>query len=239
MWALKPKSFWKRKSQRSWDNIVFVFKLQRMKLYDLSHLLNNETPVFPGMSKPEFKPAGKLETDGYRETRFEMDSHTGTHIDAPAHMLENGKTLDQLQLEAFSGKALIISVPGNSKSIGEDLLVQFEEKLKKAEFVLFKTGWSKFWGTSQYFKDFPTLSADAVKWLLTFSLKGIGFDVISADPTDSTTYPNHFRILGKGLIIIENLRFPEELIETEGEFFCFPLHFENADGSPVRAVFRF
>ncbi len=208
-----------------------------MKLYDLSHQLNNETPVFPGMNKPEFKPAATLEKDGYRETRFEMDSHTGTHIDAPAHMLENGKTLDQLPVDSFSGKALIVNVPENIKRIEKEFLVQFEEKLKEAEFVLFKTGWSKLWGAPLYFEDFSTLSAGAVECLLAFSLKGIGFDVISADPMNSTTYPNHFSILGKGWVIIENLRFPDELTKTEGQFFCFPISYENADGSPVRAVF--
>ncbi len=207
-----------------------------MKLYDLSHLLNNETPVFPGMGKPLFKPAATLEKDGYRETRLELDSHTGTHMDAPAHMLKNGKTLDQLPVEAFAGKALIIHVPENTKQIEKDFLVQFEEKLKDAEFVLFKTGWSKYWGTSRYFDNFPILTTEAAKWLLNFSLKGIGFDVISADPMDSTSYPNHFSILGKSLVIIENLNFPEELTETQGRFFCFPLPYENADGSPVRAV---
>ena len=208
-----------------------------MILYDLSHQLNNETPVFPGMKKPEFKPAATLEKDGYRETRFEMDSNSGTHIDAPAHMLENGKTLDQLPVDSFSGKALIVNVPENIKRIEKEFLAQFEEKLKAAEFVLFKTGWSKLWGTPRYFEDFPTLSAGAVEWLLAFSLKGIGFDVISADPMNSTTYPNHFSILGKGWVIIENLRFPDELTKTEGQFFCFPISYENADGSPVRAVF--
>lgn len=218
--------------------LIFLgYKLQKMNLYDLSHRLNNDTPVFPGMGKPVFHKVATLETEGYRETRLAMDSHTGTHIDAPAHMLENGKTLDQLPVDRFSGKALIISVPKNTKRIETDFLVQFEVKLKQAEFVLFKTGWSKFWGTPQYFEDFPTLSADAVEWLFAFSLKGIGFDVISADPMNSTTYPNHFRILGKECIIIENLRFPDELTETEGEFFCFPFPFENADGSSVRAVF--
>lgn len=208
-----------------------------MKLYDLSHQLNNETPVFPGMKKPEFKPAATLEKDGYRETRFEMDSHTGTHIDAPAHMLENGKILNQLPLKAFTGNALIIPVPGNTVLIEKEFLVSFEEKLKNIDFVLFKTGWSKYWGTSRYFGEFPTLSNQAIEWLFDFSLKGIGFDVISADPMDSTTYPNHFSILGKGLVIIENLRFPVELTETQGRFLCFPLPYENADGSPVRAVF--
>src|SRR5690554_3717403 len=167
-----------------------------MKLCDLSHQLNNDTPVFSGMKKPAFKPAATLEKEGYRETHLSFDSHTGTHIDAPAHMLKNGKTLDQFPVDRFAGKALIISVPENTKRIEKDFLVQFGGKLTKAEFVLFKTGWSNFWGTQRYFEDFPTLSADAVEWLLTFSLKGIGFDVISADPMDSTTYPNHFSILG-------------------------------------------
>ena len=216
--------------------ILLLFKLQGMKLYDLSHLLNNETPVFPGMNRPQFKPAATFERNGYRETHLCFDSHTGTHIDAPAHMLENGKSLDQLLIEAFTGKALIIPVSENTKLIENDFLVSFEDKLKNIDFVLFKTGWSKYWGTPGYFEDFPTLSNHAIEWLLAFSLKGIGFDVISADPMASTTFPNHFSILGKGLVIIENINFPEELTETQGQFFCFPLPYENADGSPVRAV---
>ena len=219
--------------------ILLRFKLHNMKLYDLSHLLNNETPVFPGMGKPRFQPAATIEKDGYRETRFEMDSHTGTHMDAPAHMLQNGKTLDQLPVDTFSGKALIIPVPVNTERVEKEFLLPFEKQLGEVDFVLFKTGWSKFWGTPRYFDNFPTLTRETTKWLLNFSLKGIGFDVISADPMDSTSYPNHFTILGKGLVIIENLNFPNELTETEGEFFCFPLFYENADGSPVRAVFRF
>jgi arylformamidase len=208
-----------------------------MKLYDLSHLLNNQTPVFPGMSKPRFKPAATFEKNGYRETRFEMDSHTGTHIDAPAHMLQNGKTLDQLPVDTFAGKAFIIPVPANTDLIEKEFLKPLEAKLKEVDFVLFKTGWSKYWGTSHYFGKFPTLNSKAVEWLLKFSLKGIGFDVISADPMESTTYPNHISMLEKGLILIENLKIPDELTEITGTFICFPVPFENADGSPVRAVF--
>ncbi|MBW6536304.1 MAG: cyclase family protein [Mariniphaga sp.] len=208
-----------------------------MKLYDLSHLLNNETPVFPGMGKLRFQTAATIEKDGYRETRFEMDSHTGTHMDAPAHMLKNGKTLDQLPVDTFAGKALIIPVPENAELIEKEFLLPFEKQLKEVDFVLFKTGWSKFWGTPRYFENFPTPDSEAIEWLLNFSLKGIGFDVVSADLLKSITYPNHFNILGKGLVIIENLRFPDALTETQGRFFCFPLPYENADGSPVRAVF--
>jgi arylformamidase len=209
-----------------------------MKLFDLSHLLNNQSTVYPGKDKPIFQPAAFIDKDGYRETHLEFDSHLGTHIDAPAHMLQNGLTLDRMPVSAFSGKAFIITVPDGMQKIDQHFLLSHAEDLKGAEFILFKTGWSKYWEISLYFTDFPTLTTDAVKWLLNFPLKGLGFDAISADPVESTDFPNHYLIFEKGLLIIENLKFPDELTVSAGEFTCYPLPFENADGSPVRAVFR-
>lgn len=207
-----------------------------MHIYDLSHPLNNESPVYPGKDKPVFTPAATIQKDGYRETHMDFDSHLGTHIDAPAHMLENGKTFDQMPVDSFAGRALIVSVPGKMRLIEKEFLLNFEDELKDIEFVLFKTGWSKYWGSPEYFEDFPTLTSEAVNYLLSFPLKGIGFDAISADPVESTKWENHFAIFGKGLIIIENLIFPNDLTAHKGRLFCFPIPYENADGSPVRAV---
>lgn len=179
-----------------------------------------------------------MERDGFRETRLCFDTHLGTHIDAPAHLLERGKTLDRLPLDAFTGKALIIPLPGNAPFIERDHLTPHAGELGTVEFVLFNTGWSEYWGTSRYFKGFPVLTAAAVDHLLGYSLRGIGFDAVSADPVDSTGYPNHIKILKREMIIIENLRFPQELDDTTGDFSCFPLPVENADGSPVRAILR-
>lgn len=207
-----------------------------MMIIDLSHKLNNQTPVFPGTSKPKFKQVATIEKDGYRETHFNFESHLGTHIDAPAHIVQIGPTLDQLSLSAFMGKTMIIPIPENTPYIEKSLLVLFKEKLPEVDFVLFNTGWSKKWGTDEYFSDFPVLTEEAVNWLTSFKLKGIGFDAISADPVESTELSIHHIILRKGLIIIENLNFPDNLKVYEGEFSCFPLPYENADGSPVRAV---
>jgi arylformamidase len=209
-----------------------------MNLYDLSHLLNNNSPVYPGKESPRFNQAASIEHDGYRETHLEFDSHLGTHIDAPAHMLETGKTLDQMPLDSYAGNALIIPVPGDTRFIDKEFLLKFKDKIKDAGFVLFKTGWSKYWGTPAYFKDFPVLTLEAVNWLLGHSLKGIGFDAISADPVESTSWENHYAIFGKGAVIIENLVFPDNLTETAGRFTCFPIPYEYADGSTVRAVFE-
>ena len=209
-----------------------------MKLYDLSHCLSNESPVYPGNDSPEFLPAATIAAEGYRETHLSFDSHVGTHIDAPAHMLEDGKTLDRLPLEAFSGKAIIITIPGQTCFIEKKFLKTYRQALTQVDFVLFRTGWGNRWGSSEYFKDFPVLTPEAVEWLLAFPLKGIGFDAISADPVESTQWVNHFAIFKKGLIIIENLVFPDELKDSTGHFSCYPISFKNADGSPVRAVYE-
>jgi arylformamidase len=182
--------------------------------------------------------AASISSDGYMDTHLSFDSHLGTHIDAPAHMLEDGKTLDRLPLDFFAGRGLIVNVEKDVRIIDKDALLKYKDILEVTDFLLFKTGWSRLWGTPEYFKDFPILSLEALDWLLHFRLRGIGFDAISADPVESKDFPNHFRIFKNGLIIIENLKFPEEISEEEGDFFCFPLPFENADGSPVRAVFK-
>jgi len=213
--------------------IIFV---KKVKAYDLSHKLNHRTPVYPGTGKPGFGPAANLQNEGYRETWISVNSHLGTHIDAPFHMLENGKSLDEYPVDSFMGKAFIIRVPFYGHLITKELLQLYEEKIKKVDFVLFNTGWCKYWGTDKYFVDFPVFSGDAADYLLSFNLKGTGFDTISADPVDSTDYKIHINILERGLIIVENLFFPEELDCETGNFFCLPLPFEKADGSPVRAV---
>ena len=207
-----------------------------MKIYDLSHKLSNQTPVYPGTMPPSFKPAASLEKEGYKETRIDINSHLGTHIDAPFHMLEKGKSLDELPVESFMGKALIIRVPEETTTIEKSLLEDSGDLIKDTEFVLFNTGWSKYWGSDKYFRDFPVLSASAVDYLLSFNLKGVGFDTISADTVESQEYELHKVIMNRDLIIIENLLFPENLDRVKGYFFCLPLPFQKADGSPVRAI---
>ena len=209
-----------------------------MRIYDLSHKLNNDTLVYPGNKPPRFASVSTLESKGYRETQLDFYSHVGTHIDAPAHILTSGKFLDELDISAFSGKALIIKIKDGTDIISKESLLHLAGFIKNADFILFNTGWSNYWGTDNYFTGFPVLGDDALKWLLTFELKGIGFDTISADAISSIVFKNHLKILEYNMIIIENLNFPEQIIEMTGEFFCFPLPFENADGSPVRAVLK-
>ena len=139
-----------------------MYAIRSYYVYDLSHLLNNESPVFPGDVSPDFKAIANIEENKYRETQFRIHSHLGTHIDAPAHMRKEGKMLDQMDISAFHGKALIIEVDENIPAIEKEIVSGFQNNLEEADFVLFKTGWSKYWSDEKYFDGFPTLSSEAL-----------------------------------------------------------------------------
>jgi kynurenine formamidase len=79
-----------------------------IKIIDLTNYIYPDMPVFPGTEPPTFVQANTLEKDGFAEASITMSSHTGTHIDAPAHMLPHGTTLDDFPIENFMGKAVLL-----------------------------------------------------------------------------------------------------------------------------------
>jgi len=208
-----------------------------MKIIDLSHTIQADMPVFPGAAPPLLEKVGDIATHGFAETMLQMLSHTGTHVDAPSHMLPRGKYLDDFPIEQFFGLALIIDYPHCAGGrIELDALRQMHEKIARAEFVLFNTGQSLKWGGADYFSDFTTLSEEAAAYLAGFPLKGVGIDASSFDLLEHKNHPVHHILLNKGLILIENLCNFEEV---KGEFCMFaalPLKYHGADGSPVRAI---
>jgi kynurenine formamidase len=208
-----------------------------MKVTDLTHVIYSDMPVFPGTEQPLLEKVKALENEGYREAKISMYSHTGTHIDAPAHMLSQGPFLDDLAVEHYIGKAVILDFStGGMELIDLASLKPYEEKIKKVEFLIIKTGWSKYWGDKKYFEDFPSLSEEAAKWLSEFNLKGIGVDAASIDAIKSTTFAVHKIFLQKNILIIENLTNLDSLGKEYFVLSVLPLKNKNAEGSPVRAV---
>jgi kynurenine formamidase len=79
-----------------------------MKITDLTHVISPNMPVFPGTEPPVFAKGNTLKEHGFREAKITMYSHTGTHIDAPAHLLQDGASLDSLDINHFIGPAAIL-----------------------------------------------------------------------------------------------------------------------------------
>lgn len=208
-----------------------------MEIVDLTHIINETMPVYPGSEEPVITDVAVVQTDGYAEKRITFFSHTGTHMDAPAHIFDGASQLDDLNVSCFMGVATVVDLREHpEKMIEIEDFEPYVSKLRTSDFVLLNTGWSCFWGKDTYFDNYPVLSSEACKWLLSFNLKGIGVDMISVDPVDSHKLPNHRIILKSGMVIVENLVNLDSIESDMVTFSAFPLKIESSDGAPVRAV---
>ena len=211
------------------------------KLIDLTQTLGKTTSIYPDTVGPKFEWINTVEKDGFAELKIEMVLHSGTHIDAPCHILQNTKSIDQFPIQKFIGPAIVIPC-GNEQDISLPFLKSFETKIAQVEFILFFTGWQFKWNSPAYLEDCPILTREAAEWLCTFPLKGIGLDafsvdkVVSAQKVSPENLPNHHLLLGKEFILIENLTNLDQLPAEPFLFQCLPLRIEDADGSPVRAI---
>lgn len=208
-----------------------------MQVIDLSHPITTGMPVYPGATSPLLTTISTVATHGYRERRITLYSHTGTHVDAPAHMLAGARTLDAMDIQQFVGPSCVVDVSTRNKPLLECMdLEPVSDIIARSEFVLLRTDHAQWWGMESYFESYPALSAQAAEWLTKFRLKGFGVDAISVDRADSKNFPVHKILLASDMILIENLTQLHLLPTTGWVFSCLPLKLEGADGSPVRAV---
>ncbi len=208
-----------------------------MQIIDLSQTIEPGMPCFPGTPEPAFQTISSIGTAGFSEQLLTFSTHTGTHIDLPSHILADGDSMDNVPIGQFSGKGAAIdvrTVPGGI--ITTAMLQPALTLIRECDFLLLCSGWSRYWGTSDYFTNYPVLSVETARWLAGFQLKGLGVDMISVDASDSALFPVHVELLQKGTLIIENLSNLFPLLGRAFLFCGFPLKLAHAEASPVRAV---
>ena len=204
-------------------------------LIDMTHTITPEIPVYPGSPAPSLSPACTFTRDGFRETLLTLSSHTGTHMDAPAHLLQDGRTLDDMPMSQFSGRATVLDVSQEGPVITEEFLRANYEAIHCADFILFYTGWEGRWGTEGFLEDaFPVPDEAAARYLVSRGLKGVGTDAASID---RLTGPRtvHTTLMKSGAVILESLCLKKVQGRKDFLFFALPMKFKNTDGAPVRA----
>ena len=157
-------------------------------------------------------------------------THSGTHLDVPAHIIQGGKTLSDFGLKAFFGTAI---------RVDKTNYLQLKAYKGKTDTVIFDTGWYKkidkpktFFGGNR-----PVIPADLVGYIVKNNLKIFGCDLPSVDASGIKEKPVHEALLGNDVIIYESLTNLDQLPMLKPfKFYGFPLAFEDLDGSPVRAV---
>ena len=169
-----------------------------MKVIDLTHIIDKNMPLYPGTPKPQFSSSAGLYQDGFRETLLNMSSHTGTHIDSPAHMFEDGLTLDQVAVDKFVGMGVIVNATACDKEIPLSVIEPYGGKMRFCQFVILKTGCDRQWGQQEYFSQYPVLTAEAAEFLAKQDqLIGIGIDAISFDKEDDNNFSIHKALLSQ------------------------------------------
>lgn len=210
-----------------------------MKAIDLTYTIKEEMTVFPGTEMPKLITTSNYEKDGFRETSISIYSHVGTHMDPPAHIYPDRTTLDEFPASQFIGKGLVIDCRdlNEGEDITLDCILKYGKKAEKVDFLLFNTGWDKYWGTDKYFGDYPCVNDEVLDYVLNGNYKGIGFDTIGIDPVSDEKLTRHKKLFkDKDIVNIENLKNLELCGDEIFNFSCCPLKVENSDGAPVRAV---
>ncbi|MGD9808039.1 MAG: cyclase family protein [Deferribacterales bacterium] len=205
-----------------------------MKMIDLTHMIQENMPVYPGTKPPEIKVETTIGKNGFEERLITMFSHTGTHMDTPCHIMEGGRSLSDYDISDFTGRGVLIDVRG-MEIVSLSYIKSYEAELKGADFAVLMSGWSKRWGDDRYFTNYPVLSEEASLFLAKSGLKGICVDMISVDPVDTVDFGNHKIFFGHEMLIVENLANLDKLEGKEFAISCLPLNIERGDGSPVRA----
>jgi len=210
-----------------------------MKIIDLTHYISEDMPVYPGTEGPKLVPANSYEIDGFKETLMTMYTHTGTHMDPPAHLFAGRTTLDQFPITQFVGTALVIDCSDlkEGQRITMELINRQRSKADQAEFLLFRSGWDQYWGTEQYFGDYPCIDSEVADYLVNSHKKGVGLDTIGLDPIVDTNLSLHKKLFqANEIVIIENLTDLQLLGDDLFTFCALPLKHRDADGSPIRAI---
>jgi len=197
-----------------------------MKIIDVTRPLMNGMLVYPGDIIPSFSQADHGQ---YLISDLHLSSHTGTHIDAPAHYLKSGDTIDTVPLSHIIGRCRVIDMCATRRSsiTADDL----DGKLRGIKRLLLKTWFSS---TDTFCTDYPSLAHDAACCITNSGIKCVGIDSPSIE-SYSCDGSVHRRLLGNGCMIIEMLDL-SDVPEGDYEMIALPLRLAGLDGSPARVI---
>lgn len=205
---------------------------------DLTHPLVTGMPVYPGDPEVRVGEVLTIDADACSVRSLHLGTHSGTHVDAPAHVIPGGRTIDRVAPEELMGDAAVIHLPGLAPGqwITAEMLGEERGALGQLpSIVLLATGWDRFWGTGAYLRH-PVVTEDAASALVEAGVQVLGVDMASPDGSDSADcLVAHEVLLGADRLIIENLRGLTDLPD-QAEFTALSLNIAGGDGAPVRAV---
>jgi kynurenine formamidase len=194
------------------------------------------------MPVPKVERTLTIEEHGLNITCCEFAVHTGTHIDAPVHFLPDGRSIEQLPLEHTHGTAVGWAVergPGEAITVAD--LEARTPRCEPGDIVSIHTGWGRFFGDHERYRDHPHLSVDAAAWLVERGVKLAIFDLPTPDLPEGRRepgfdWPAHKVLLRGGALIAEHAANLDQVVGHRFSLWALPIPIVGSDGAPARIV---
>jgi arylformamidase len=207
-----------------------------MKIHDVTLSISTTLPVWPGDPPVVLEQVSSMDAGAHDNvSRLACGVHTGTHVDAPHHFLNDHRTVESLSLDILVGPAHLVQISENIKVVSADVLEKAGIPSGTVRLLL-KTCNSQLWerGVRDFSIDFVGISADGADWLVQHQIMLIGIDYLSVAPYKQSI-PTHRTLLGAGVIIVEGMDL-SAVQPGAYQLYCLPLKLAGSDGAPARAI---
>lgn len=205
------------------------------KLLDVSLPLAPGLPTYPGNPVFELQPLKRIADGGSSNvSRLVLGTHTGTHVDAPKHFIDDAPGVDGLALDLLIGRTRVIEIDRRGGITADELVAA---GLREDIRVLFKTPNSALWNSPSFHQDYTHLTEGAARYLVDQGVKVVGIDYLSIEQFKKPGAPAHHALLGSGVIVIEGLNL-SEADPGMYEMYCLPLLVAGGDGAPARVILK-
>jgi arylformamidase len=205
------------------------------RIVDLTMTLEEGMVTYPGHPHVEITQLARFGYEGKETRKITLGTHTGTHIDAPRHYIEGGKTVDDIPPEVLCGPARLLNfAEWPDKAISASMLAQAAHG-GSVERVLLRFDGEKRLGNMDYYNWQPFLTKNAVEWLLDKGCKLVGMDTPMPDsPDHKDTMPIHKILLGAGVVLVEYMVNLKSIQAETFQLIVAPLKIKDGDGAPAR-----
>jgi arylformamidase len=206
-----------------------------MRIFDVTLPIRHGMPVYEEDPEVSITPWCSTQKGALANvSRLSMGSHTGTHVDAPAHLWDGTPGVDQLALDVLIGPARVCDLTAHEQIDAASLR---GVDLRTRPRILFKTRNSERWCEGRFHRDFAALTPDAARQLVGAGCRLVGVDGLSVDPFGSSDLTAHRILVEAGVIILEGLDL-SAVPPGEYELICLPLKLQGGDGAPARVVLQ-